>query len=861
LNTQDVKVKKLSDYKAPDYTVDSVYLTVELSDSKTKVCSKLDIKKKTKEINAPIILDANNLSFISVKMDGKILENNEYQVTENYLKIFKGKDVCVLEIENYIDPVSNKTLEGLYKSGDMFCTQNEPEGFRRITYYIDRPDVMAKFTTKIIANKKLYPVLLSNGNLIEKGDLTKELHFAIWHDPFRKPSYLYALVAGDLGVIKGEYLTRSKRLIDLRIYCDKGNESRCHFALESLKKAMKWDEDTFGLEYDLDIFMIVAVDSFNMGAMENKGLNIFNSSLVLADAKTATDLQFQRIEGVVGHEYFHNYTGNRITCRDWFQLTLKEGLTVFRDQEFSSDMNFRGVQRIQDVEALRELQFPEDQGPTKHPIKPSSYIEINNFYTPTIYDKGSEVIRMVHTLLGKEGFRRGMDKYFELFDGQAVTTNDFIHAMSVANNNYDFSQFEQTWYHRAGTPKLEIKSSYEESEGEFHIYIRQLLESNELPFHMPYRIGLVDESGSDLEIKKDFLEIKQKENEFVFKNIKRRPYLSLNRDFSAPVISLHEYSNLDSYSLFKLDSNPFSRYEIGRKIAANLVLDYLKNHNSVIPNDYIEAWKEVLMDKRVDLATKALLISMPSESYIHQLLGVVSYQEVFDGLNKVKKTLAQTHKNELMDLYEQLKDEQQYQFIPRQVGRRDLKSEVLSYLMSLEDNNIYAKCYKDFENAKNMTDEYMTFHLLVHSNSNKRQAAIEKFYNRWSSDNLVLMKWLSAQASSPHADTLDRLNKIIVSTDYDKTVPNMIRAIHRTFGRNYIHFHHPNGLGYKFIADAIIDIDTFNPSMSSALSKLFSDFKRVPAENRVIMGNEIYRISKIPNISKNTYEIISKILS
>ena len=861
MNSQDDKVKKLSDYKTPDYTVDSVYLTVELSDSKTKVWSKLDIKKKTKEMNAPIILDANSLTFISVKMDGKILDNNEYQVTENYLKILKGKDVCVLEIENYIDPASNKTLEGLYKSGDMFCTQNEPEGFRRITYYIDRPDVMATFTTKIIANKKLYPVLLSNGNLIEKGDLNKELHFAVWHDPFRKPSYLYALVAGDLGVIKGEYLTRSKRLIDLRIYCDKGNESRCHFALESLKKAMKWDEDTFGLEYDLDIFMIVAVDSFNMGAMENKGLNIFNSSLVLADAKTATDLQFQRIEGVVGHEYFHNYTGNRITCRDWFQLTLKEGLTVFRDQEFSSDMNFRGVQRIQDVEALRELQFPEDQGPTKHPIKPSSYIEINNFYTPTIYDKGSEVIRMVHTLLGKDGFRRGMDKYFELFDGQAVTTNDFIHAMSLANNNYDFSQFEQTWYHRAGTPKLEIKSSFDEGKGEFRIFIRQLLESNELPFHMPYRIGLVDESGCDLDIKKDFVEIKEKENEFVFKNIKRKPYLSLNRDFSAPVISLHEYSHLDSYSLFKLDSNPFSRYEIGRKIAANLVLDYLNNHDAVIPHDYIEAWKEVLMDKRVDPATKALLISMPSESYVHQLLEVVSYQEVFDGLNHVKKTLAQTHQNELMDLYEQLKDDEQYQFIPKQVGRRDLKSEVLSYLMSLEDNNIFAKCYEDFENAKNMTDEYMTFHLLVHSNSNKRPMAIEKFYNRWSKDNLVLMKWLSAQASSPHADTLDRLNKIIASTDYDKTVPNMIRAIHRTFGRNYIHFHHPSGLGYKFIADAIIDIDTFNPSMSSALSKLFGDFKRVPAENRVIMGKEIYRISKIPKISKNTYEIISKILS
>jgi len=860
LNIQDALVKKLSDYKAPDYTVDNVYLTFELNDSKTLVSSKLTIKKKTKSANAPIILDANNLTLVKVTMDGRVLSHDEYEVTDEYLKILSGKDECVVEIENTINPIENKTLEGLYKSGDLFCTQNEPEGFRRITYYIDRPDVMAKFTTKIIADKKLYPVLLSNGNLIDSGDLDNGLHYAVWFDPFYKPSYLYALVAGDLGMIKGEYQTRSNRLIDLRIYCDKGNEDRCFFALESLKKAMRWDEETFGLEYDLDIFMIVAVDSFNMGAMENKGLNIFNSALVLADAKTATDLQFQRIEGVVGHEYFHNYTGNRITCRDWFQLTLKEGLTVFRDQEFSSDMNARGVQRIQDVEALRELQFPEDQGPTRHPIKPSSYIEINNFYTPTVYDKGAEVIRMVHTMLSKDGFRKGMDKYFELFDGQAVTTSDFIHAMSVANHNYDFSQFEKTWYHQAGTPKLEIKSDYDEQKHEYKITIKQLLNDGKTPYHMPYKIGLVNESGEDYAVKNNCLEIKAEVSEFVFRDILRKPYLSLNRDFSAPVISHYDYSGSDAYNLYKLDSNAFSRYEIGRKLAADAVMEYLQNKNSVLADDYLDAWGEVLKDRRVDPATKALLISLPSESYIHQRLDIVPYQEVFEGLDKLKKTLAAKHRETLLGMYAQLKDTQEYQFIPSQVGKRDLRSEILSFLMSLGDQDIFSMCFNDFIKAQNMTEEYMCFHLLVHSNAPKRQEAIERFYQRWGSNQLVLMKWLGALASSPNKDTLSRLNKIITSKDYDKTVPNMIRAIHRTFGRNYIHFHHPNGLGYKFIADAIIDIDTFNPSMSSALSKLFSDFKRVPAENRVIMGREIHRVSKIANISKNTYEIISKIL-
>jgi len=450
MKTDAPKIIKLSEYKKPDYLVQTIDLVVTLENTNTHVLSKMTIVNNGAP-GAVLVLNGEELKLLSVKINGEAFSDYSESKENNTLTLNKVPEKFTLEIENEINPEANKTLDGLYKSGTIFCTQNEPEGFRRITYYVDRPDNMAKFTTKIIADKKLYPILLCNGNPIAKGDLPNGKHFVTWEDPFKKPSYLYALVAGDLGFIKDTYKTTSGRTVALEIYCDKGNEDKCHHAMESLKKSMKWDEDRFGLEYDLDIYMIVAVDAFNMGAMENKGLNIFNSAYVLADQKSATDTNFYGIESVIGHEYFHNWTGNRITCRDWFQLTLKEGLTVFRDQEFSADMNSRSVERIQSVQGLRAAQFAEDAGPTSHPIKPSTYMEINNFYTATIYEKGAEVIRMIQTLLGVDGFRKGMDKYFELFDGQAVRTEDFIHSMSIANNNFDFTQFKN-WYGQNGTP-------------------------------------------------------------------------------------------------------------------------------------------------------------------------------------------------------------------------------------------------------------------------------------------------------------------------------------------------------------------------------------------------------------------------
>ena len=536
----------LKDYQKPHYGITQVDLVFDLHDTRTRVRSKLEIRRLAESGAPPLVLNGEKLKLIRLRLDGREVDKKEYELTSETLTIGQVPAEFVLETEVEIDPVANKSLNGLYKSGTIFCTQNEPEGMRRITYFIDRPDVMAKYTTEIIADKAQYPVLLSNGNPIAQGDLEDGRHWARWSDPFPKPCYLFALVAGDLDLLQDHYTTQSGRKIDCRIYCDKGNVPRSRHAMRSLKKAMRWDEETFGLEYDLDIYMIVAVDSFNMGAMENKGLNIFNSSCVLADDKSSTDDDLLSIESIVGHEYFHNWTGNRVTCRDWFQLTLKEGLTVFRDQEFSSDLNSRAVQRIQDVAQLKSAQFSEDAGPMAHPIQPQQYMEINNFYTATVYEKGAEVIRMLHTFLGKEGFRRGIDRYFELFDGQAVTTEDFLRAMSEANGNYDISQFKR-WYFQAGTPEIKVSGVYHADKQVYHLEIEQNCpptpgQKDKLPFHFPLKFGLLDNQGKEMAVGKDVLNMTQARESFNFEGIKTRPIPSLNRHFSAPIKVCASYS-------------------------------------------------------------------------------------------------------------------------------------------------------------------------------------------------------------------------------------------------------------------------------------------------------------------------------
>lgn len=865
MKTDAPKVIKLNEYKKPDYLVETIDLVFNLDSTKTLVQSKMKITR-TAASEVPLVFNGEELVLKSIKLNGEVYTDYIISEETQSLTLNIVPASFTLEIENEINPEANKTLDGLYKSGTIFCTQNEPEGFRRITYYIDRPDNMAKFTTKIIADKKLYPILLSNGNPVAKGDLPDGKHFVTWEDPFKKPSYLYALVAGDLGFIKDTFKAKSGRSVALEIYCDKGNEDKCHHAMESLKKSMKWDEDRFGLEYDLDIYMIVAVDAFNMGAMENKGLNIFNSAYVLADQKSATDANFYGIESVIGHEYFHNWTGNRITCRDWFQLTLKEGLTVFRDQEFSADMNSRSVERIQSVQGLRAAQFAEDGGPTSHPIKPSTYMEINNFYTATIYEKGAEVIRMIQTLLGVDGFRRGMDKYFELFDGQAVRTEDFIHSMSVANDNFDFTQFNN-WYGQNGTPLLKSSSSYDEANKRFTLTLTQSFSANAptdaKPYHMPVRVGLIGADGLDLVAK--VLELKNPTQEFVFENISVKPIASVNRDFSAPVKLTTDLSFSDQLFLMAHDSDTFNRFEAAQVVAQKLMLDLIedaKNNRALeLNSEYVRAFGKILADTTIDEAFMGLSMTIPSEGILHQEQDVIYYPETEKVRSFVRSTLANAHHEILFKLYKSVDQGNVYKLDPKSMGQRDLKNKCL-YLLSLVQGDTYKSlAFDQFKSATNMTDEMGALGVLVDSNSVYKAEALNAFYTKWKAETLVIQKWLSVQAIASDDSVYETILKLEKDSVYDRTIPNLVRSLLGQFvATNKVQFNHPTGRGYKLIADRMLELDKLNPQVASRMASGFKDYKRTPKNLQDLMKVELERIIKTDGLSKNVYEIVSKIL-
>lgn len=865
MKTDAPKIIKLSEYEKPWYLVETIDLVITLDDTKTLVQSKMKIKRNIDD-KSPLILNGEELKLLSIKLNGETVTKYVHNTEAHTLTLTDLPDSFTLEIENEINPEANKTLDGLYKSGTIFCTQNEPEGFRRITFYIDRPDNMAKFTTKIIGDKKLYPILLCNGNPIAKGDLPDGKHFVTWEDPFKKPSYLYALVAGDLGVIKDTYKTTSGRNVALEIYCDKGNENKCHHAMESLKKSMKWDEDRFGLEYDLDIYMIVAVDAFNMGAMENKGLNIFNSAYVLADQKSATDTNFYGIESVIGHEYFHNWTGNRITCRDWFQLTLKEGLTVFRDQEFSADMNSRSVERIQSVMGLRAAQFAEDGGPTSHPIKPETYMEINNFYTATIYEKGAEVIRMIQTLLGVDGFRKGMDKYFELFDGQAVRTEDFIHAMSVANNNFDFTQFKN-WYSQNGTPLLKSTSKYDEAAKKLTVTLTQSFPANApkeaKPYHMPVRVGLIGKNGKDIVEK--VLELKQPTQDFVFENIAEKPILSVNREFSAPVKLTTDLAFDEQLFLMAHDSDSFNRFEAAQVVAQKLILDLIGDAKAKrtleLNSKYVEAFGKVLADNSIDEAFKALSMTIPSEGILHQEQSEILYPETEMVRDFVKKTLANAHHETLFKLYKSVDQGGVYKLDPKSMGQRDLKNKCLDMLSNVDGDKYKSLAFDQFKAATNMTDEMGALSVLVNSNSSFKDQALKSFYDKWKTETLVMQKWLGVQAAASHDSTYENVLKLEKDAVYDRTIPNLVRSLLGQFvATNKVQFNHPSGRGYKLIADRLLELDKLNPQVASRLASGFKDFKRTPKNLQDLMKPELERIIKTDGLSKNVYEIVSKIL-
>ena len=843
----------LKDYVKPAFSIESVDLVFDLYEEYTTVTNSMKISKEDASAQN-IVLDSIDLELQELWLNDLQLSEPRYTYKEEKLTIIDVPTTFSLKIINKIYPQNNTELEGLYKSGSIFCTQNEPEGFRRITPYLDRPDVMSVFRTTVIANKESYPVLLSNGNKRQCHDSFDARHGVTWEDPHPKPAYLFALVAGDLGVVNDEFTTASGEFVELNIYCDKGNEAKCSHAMKSLKESMTWDEEKYGREYDLEIYNIVAVDSFNMGAMENKGLNIFNSHYVLADEDSATDANFMGIQSVIAHEYFHNWTGNRITCRDWFQLTLKEGLTVFRDQCFSADLNSAQVQRIEDVKALRERQFVEDASPTAHPIQPESYISMNNFYTSTVYEKGAEVIRMIHTLLGEENYRKATDLYFETFDGQAVTTKDFLWAMSEASG-VDLSAFE-TWYHQSGTPTLNVEESYEE--GTLTLKLTQVVPnavdgSAQKPYFFPLKMALLNADGSEIIEKK--LTISQSSEEFIFENLTSKPILSLNRDFSAPIIIEKEQNNFAF--LMRHDNNSFVRYESAQSFAVES-LESLMQCKSV-NEEFVTTFGE-LLELEVDLSYKALLLELPTVSTLMQRQSEVDFEPIYAAKEKLSQYLATTYKERLKEIYSLNHKPYNIAIDSVSMGERALKNRCLTLLSALEDSEILALIKRQYEESLTMTDRVVALDLLENSSAELAEVALADFYARYKDDTLVMNKYFSILAASERKGTLDRVIALQNDDVYDEKVPNLVRSLIGVFTRNYKHFHAKDGHGYAFVADKIIDIDAINAQMASGLAGAFKIYEKLNPTNKQLMKQELDRVISTHSLSKNVYEIISKIL-
>lgn len=797
-------------------------------------------------------------------MNGQKLDQSEYILQPDALIIENCPDELTLNIVTRIYPQKNTQLSGLYRSNHLFCTQCEAEGFRRITYFLDRPDVLTTYTTRISAEKKQYPILLSNGNLIDAGDAEDGRHWVVWKDPFKKPSYLFALVAGNLACVRDQFVTCSGRSIDLRIYVEPGNEDKCTHAMESLKKSMRWDEEVYGREYDLDIFMIVAVSDFNMGAMENKGLNIFNSKYILARPDTATDQDFADVEGVVAHEYFHNWTGNRVTCRDWFQLSLKEGLTVFRDQEFSRDMNSRDVNRIMDVRVLRNSQFPEDAGTMAHPVRPEAYQEINNFYTATVYNKGAEVIRMQHTLLGKEGFRRGMDLYFNRHDGQAVTIDDFVAAMEDANH-IDLTQFKR-WYSQAGTPEVLVTSNY--AQGELTLKMQQYCPPtpechDKKPFHIPIRFALFDSKGQQLAIESEILELKEKEQSFTFKGLSEKPVLSLLREFSAPIKLKQNLSQDELLFLLKYEVDGFAKWDAAQNLIINSIKDCLNLHANKwqIPSALISALKHVLLDESLDADLRAELLTPPGFEDIAMQLESVDVGAVEKARDFFHQQLGWYLYEEAQMLYQQLWKSEDHRMNGPAYGRRKLRNVCLWLMMKAKESAALDKCQQQFIAAQTMTDQIASFSLLVNStNQGLREQAIEDFYKQWSKEDLVLDKWFTIQAISELPETLNHVKMLLKHSAFSIKNPNKVRALIGAFCMgNPRNFHAIDGSGYSFLAEILVTLDKINPQIAARLANPFTRWKRYDQHRQRLMREQLERLGKM-ELSRDLAEVISKSL-
>lgn len=850
----------LSDYTQPKYWIKNTNLTFELNGDDTTVKAKLKFERNSKSSDEKLFLDGVELELLDLKVNGE--KYDDYQLTETglYLNI----DISDFELETTvkIKPDSNLSCEGLYKSGDIYCTQNEAQGFRKITYYLDRPDVMSSFTTTIIADKK-FPYLLANGDKIDSGDIDGK-HFSTWFDPHLKPSYLFAVVIGDLAKVQDKFTTKSGKEVSLEIYVDHGNEDKCDHAMRSLINSMKWDEDVFGLEYDLSTYMIVAVDSFNMGAMENKGLNIFNSSYVLAKKETATDANFQGIEAVIGHEYFHNWTGNRVTCRDWFQLTLKEGLTVFRDQEFSSDMLSRPVKRIDDVRVLKGHQFPEDAGPTSHPIKPKSYIEINNFYTATVYEKGAEIIRMIHTLLGEDNFRKGMDLYFKRHDGDAATTEDFLNAMSDASG-INLNHFS-SWYDQKGTPVVNVEKIYDSEKKVLTLNFEQEFNPDGVStdsLYMPFHIGIYYADGSRVECD-DKLILNKKQQSFSFENIKSDPIISLNDNFTAPVIVNFDYNKNDIAFLMANNTDAYNQYDACQKLYTielkELILQYHKGGELRISDVFIEAFKKLLLNMHLDDSFKAYALSIPSEKDMVQLFKAYELEAFRIVRNFLTSELGKEFVEDFKRIFHSLDQKGEFTLTPEAMGKRALSAKCLSFLYSTATPEAIDLVYNAYNKATNMTDTISALTLLVSNDNPYRDRVSQDFYQKWKHEPLVIQKWFSMIVIAEDF-TGDKIDDLVSLEAYDSKVPNFIRSVFRTFAaQNVYSFNSSTGLGYDAMAKEILRVDKFNPQIAAGLAKTLAHYKKLPQELKKLLGNQLEMMRSEKGISNDLYEIVNAII-
>lgn len=885
MRTEQPQVIYLKDYQAPEYLIDETHLTFELFEDHTLVHAQLVMRRNPARGAGlpPLVLDGQQLELLSVQLDDRELSATEYELSDSHLTLQPTAARFTLDTSVKIHPESNTALEGLYKSSGMFCTQCEAEGFRKITYYLDRPDVMSKFTTTVIAEQHRYPVLLSNGNPVGTGPGEDGRHWATWEDPFMKPAYLFALVAGDLWCVEDTFTRQSGRDVTLRIYVEPENIDKCQHAMTSLKKSMRWDEEVYGREYDLDIFMIVAVNDFNMGAMENKGLNIFNSSCVLARAETATDAAHQRVEAVVAHEYFHNWSGNRVTCRDWFQLSLKEGFTVFRDAEFSADMNSRTVKRIEDVAYLRTHQFAEDAGPMAHAVRPDSFIEISNFYTLTVYEKGSEVVRMVRTLLGVEGFRKGSDLYFQRHDGQAVTCDDFIKAMEDANG-VDLSQFKR-WYSQAGTPRLAVSDAYDSAAQTYSLTFRQSYpqtpdKQEKQPFVIPVELGLLDAQGNDLPLRllgeaaaegtTRVLSVTEAEQTFTFVDVAAKPLPSLLRGFSAPVKLSFPYDRDQLMFLMQHDSDGFNRWEAGQQLSVQVLQELIEQYKQgaklVLDPRLVTALGSVLSNDQLDQAMVAEMLSLPSEAYLTEISEVADVDAIHAAREFARKQLSEQLFDALWARYQANRAVSRttaYVAEAEHFARRSLQNIVLSYLMLSGKPQVLEATLEQFDACDNMTERLTALAVLVNSSFEAERAkALETFADHFKDNPLVMDQWFSVQAASTLPGGLARVKALMQHPAFTMKNPNKVRALIGAFaGQNLVNFHAADGSGYRFLADLVIELNALNPQIASRQLAPLTRWRKYDAARQALMKGELERILASGALSSDVYEVVSKSLA